>query len=402
MWKFSRNKMFYPLLKLTCRNWNFGILPLANNICHKGSKRLMNCSSSTLKGQISKNVLSGQLITEQNNLSTSRDVLPVMLKDLSDITKRYGTPEGSKWLTTAIEYHLDKSACNILQIATITHEHFIKSKNIKPDNIELARILGYCTEFLNISVLLLDDIMDDGIYRRGHPTWYKLHGTGIAINDAFMIVHSVYLLLKHYFGHLPCYRQILEAFHENIFIAACIQSLDMIFSKHPVDTFNMKTYKALAANKVSFDFFYLPFATVLYLEGFSDASILNHAQDVFIEMGIFYQIRNDYLDCFSTLDSFGKIGTDIQDNKYSWLIVTAMELANEEEKQLLIECYGKKDNEKIKQVKELYTRLGLPKLYAATVEESYLKTKSLIAKISDTTIQEILLQISNKVYGREN
>ncbi|XP_061396813.1 uncharacterized protein LOC133332427 [Musca vetustissima] len=342
-----------------------------------------------------------QLTAEPNHVSSHQEVLPVMLNTLGDIIKRNGTPEGSKWLTNAIKYHLEKSECKILQIATMTYEHFVKSKNILPNNSHLAHIMGYCTEFVNIGVLMLDDIMDDGIYRCGHLTWYKLHGIGVAINDAFMIEHSVYALLKHYFGNLQCYRELVEIFHETVFIAACIQSLDMVYMKNPVNTFNMETYKAMAANKVSYDHLYLPFVAALYLAGFTDKMILEQSKTVMTEIGTFYQIKNDYMDCFSTLDRFGKIGTDIQDNKYSWLVVTAMERANEQQKQIIYECYGKKDPEKIQKVKDLYTTLDLPNVYAAALEESYNKSKSLIYNISDKAIQEILLQIANRIYCRE-
>ncbi|XP_011292048.2 farnesyl pyrophosphate synthase [Musca domestica] len=324
-----------------------------------------------------------------------------MLNDVGDIIKRFGTTEGSNWFIKAIEYHLEKSACNILQLTTLTYDQYIKSKNISTQNHQLAYIMGYCTEFMNISVLMLDDIMDDGAYRRGHSTWYKMHGIGLAINDAFMIEHSVYMLLKHYFGHLPFYRQILETFHETVFVAACIQSLDLIYAKNPVNTFNMETYRIMAANKVAYDHFYLPFATALYLAGFSDKTILNQSKNILREVGTFYQIKNDYLDCYGTLDTFGKIGTDIQDNKYSWLVVAAMELANEQQQQIINECYGKKDPEKIQEIKNLYSTLDLHSVYAVALEESYQKTKSQIYDIPDKTIQEILLKIATRVYCSE-
>lgn len=45
--------------------------------------------------------------------------------------------------------------------------------------------------------------------------------------------------------------------------------------------------------------------------------------------------QDDYLDCFGTPEVTGKIGTDIEDNKCSWLVVQALHLAAPEQRQVL-------------------------------------------------------------------
>lgn len=59
-------------------------------------------------------------------------------------------------------------------------------------------------------------------------------------------------------------------------------------------------------------------------------------------MGHLYQIQNDFLDCFGNPEITGQIGTDIQDNKCTWFAVVCMQRANDEQKQIMMDCYGKK------------------------------------------------------------
>eukprot|EP00494_Astrolonche_serrata_P001082 UN01088 len=76
-------------------------------------------------------------------------------------------------------------------------------------------------------------------------------------------------------------------------------------------------------------------------------------------MGTYFQVQDDYLDCFGDPESIGKIGTDIEDYKCSWLVVQALELADESQKGILLENYGKSEPESVAKVKDLYKELDL-------------------------------------------
>ena len=95
----------------------------------------------------------------------------------------------------------------------------------------------------------------------------------------------------------------------------------------------------------------------------------------------------------------GKIGTDIEDSKCSWLCVQALMKCNEKQRETLLACYGLPEKENVEKVKELYTELDLKSMYHAYEEESY---KALDAEIQGITElpKELFTGLLAKIYKR--
>ncbi|KAJ5471476.1 Farnesyl pyrophosphate synthase [Penicillium desertorum] len=64
--------------------------------------------------------------------------------------------------------------------------------------------------------------------------------------------------------------------------------------------------------------------------------------------------KTAYLDIFGDPKVTGKIGTDIQDNKCSWLAVRVFGLCSSEQKVILSLCYGRQDTGKESKVKDVF------------------------------------------------
>lgn len=113
--------------------------------------------------------------------------------------------------------------------------------------------------------------------------------------------------------------------------------------------------------------FYLPVACGFILAGgaFSTESTLKNSEEILVLMGEYFQVQDDYLDAYAPPEVLGKIGTDIQDNKCSWLVVQAMKKASPAQLATLKANYGKHDAACVATVKALYVELGLEEVFRA-------------------------------------
>ncbi|XP_036344543.1 farnesyl pyrophosphate synthase-like [Rhagoletis pomonella] len=336
----------------------------------------------------------------------SRDfmaVFPDVVRELSEVAKSYKTHEAATWFTKALEYNVPLGKKNRGLLTVLTYKNLVKPDDLTPENIKLAQYLGWCVEMLQCFFIISDDIMDNSTTRRGQLCWHKLEEVGlIAINDALMIENGIFELLRKNFRHLACYVDLLELFHQITFITTCGQSLDLLNANKNVSTFTMDKYDSIVANKTAYYTFYLPVALALHLAGVKDREIFRQSKTILLEMGHLFQVQDDFLDCFGNSDITGKIGTDIQDNKCSWLAVVCMQRASAEQKAIMEECYGKNDPEKIARVKQLYEELDIASLYAIYEEEKYNLIKTHIQQSSLDIPHEIFLQILNKIYQRDS
>ena len=220
-----------------------------------------------------------------------------------------------------------------------------------------------------------------------------------------MLESSIYVLLKHHFRSHPAYVDFLELFHETSFQTEIGQACDLITAPEDrvdLDNFSMDKYWFIVVYKTAYYSFYLPVALALYYLQLATPNNLAQAKQILIPLGEYFQVQDDFLDAFGTPEMIGKIGTDIQDNKCSWLVNQALERATEEQKKVLEENYGRKDGESETKVKALYKEMGLEKVYSAFEEKRVGEIRELIrtADESEGLKRSVFESFLGKIYKR--
>ncbi|XP_064603763.1 farnesyl pyrophosphate synthase-like [Liolophura sinensis] len=335
------------------------------------------------------------------------EVFPDLLNDLEEnLISNPEIKDAIKWFRQVNEYNVPHGKKN-RGVSVVTSFKLLTDKcKHTESNLRKARILGWCVEWLQAYFLVADDIMDASVTRRGQPCWYKKENVGLtAINDSFFLEAAVYVVLKKHFKNEPCYVNIMELFHEITLNTIIGQNLDLTtaaldgsidFIKYTEDR-----YMAIVKWKTAFYSFYLPVALAMYMAGITDEQAHENAKTILLHMGCYFQVQDDYLDCYGDPEVIGKIGTDIEDNKCGWLIVQALKKANKQQLQVLKDNYGQNDAAKVAEIKSLYKELDLESVYAKYEEESYEDLIKLINKFSGNLPKEVFLTFALKIYKRQ-
>lgn len=103
-----------------------------------------------------------------------------------------------------------------------------------------------------------------------------------------------------------------------------------------------------------------------------------------------FRLQKDFMNVFGTPELVGKVGSDIEEGRCSWLAVVALQRMNSSQRKIMEKYYGKPGEESIKAIKDLYIQLGLPATYSAYEEESH--------KIINTHIQQISKGLPHQLF----
>ena len=136
------------------------------------------------------------------------------------------------------------------------------------------------------------------------------------------------------------------------------------------------------------------------------ASLVDNVQlkSIAISIGVYFQVQDDYLDCYGDIKQTGKIGTDIQEQKCSWLVVQAVKLLKNDPVKLTLlkDNYGFDDPDKVQCVKNIYQELSLQNVYQEYEQKTYEEILQRInqADFNSKDLQQLLIQILDSIHAR--
>ncbi|KAB8731784.1 hypothetical protein FH972_026423 [Carpinus fangiana] len=308
------------------------------------------------------------------------------------------TDDSRQWVERMLDYNVPGGKLNRGLSVIDSYKLLKEGKELTDDEVFLACALGWCIEWLQAYFLVLDDIMDNSVTRRGQPCWFRQPKVGlIASNDGIILRNHIPRILKKHFRQKPYYVDLLDLFNEVEFQTASGQMIDLITTlegEKDLSKYSLPLHRRIVQYKTAYYSFYLPVACALLMAGENLDNHIN-VKDILIEMGIYFQVQDDYLDCFGAPEVIGKVGTDIEDFKCSWLVVKALERSTEEQKKLLYEVYGKADEACVAKVKELYKGV-----FAEYERESYEKLVKFIESHPSKAVQAVLKSFLAKIYKR--
>ncbi|KAL5971099.1 Farnesyl pyrophosphate synthase, partial [Taenia solium] len=110
--------------------------------------------------------------------------------------------------------------------------------------------------------------------------------------------------------------------------------------------------------------------------------LFSNAESILLKIGEYFQVQDDFLDVYGEETVTGKVGTDIEEGKCSWLIATALENASSEQRDTLDNNYGLKDPGCVNAVRRVFDDLDLPSLYSAYEDQTRTHILEIIESMS--------------------
>ncbi|CAK8998684.1 unnamed protein product [Durusdinium trenchii] len=253
-------------------------------------------------------------------------------------------PKEASWVERSLEYNTQGGKMNRGLIVVETGVMLLKHQGREVTNADLHRfaVLGWAVEYLQACMLMADDMMDGSVTRRGNPCWYRLPEVGLLnTNDFLMVEMYVYKIVKRHFGKEQIFPWLIDLLLETTFQTECGQLLDSICANCDLEELTTERWTLIVKYKTAFYSFYLPVALAMLVTGVRDHKAFDTAREALLLMGIYFQAQDDYLDAFASPEVLGKVGTDIQDKKCSWLFAHAYhEQSTPEAKAYLDKHYG--------------------------------------------------------------
>lgn len=246
---------------------------------------------------------------------------------------------------------------------------FLAYRMFSDDNTDSILPLASGIETFHNFTLLHDDLMDNSALRRGRPTVHKQWNA----NTAILSGDAMELLAFEEILRAPehCRDEAARLFTRTAIEICEGQQLDMDFEQRSdvsvseyIEMIRLKTAVLLACS--------LKMGAIAAGASEEQALLL---YDFGINVGLAFQLQDDYLDVYGDPLVFGKpIGGDILESKKTFMLIKTYEMATEVQHQKLdlwMATTPENPKEKIAAVTALYNEVGTPKVAQSLIDDYF-------------------------------
>ncbi len=243
--------------------------------------------------------------------------------------------------------------------------------------------------FHNFS-LIHDDIMDDAPLRRGNETVHEKWNinTGILSGDAMLIL--AYQFFETYEPNV--FRDLAKLFSKTALEVCEGQQYDVDFETR--DDVTIPEYLKMIEYKTAVLVGAAMKMGAIVAETSTENA--NAIYDFGLNLGIAFQLQDDYLDAFGDPETFGKqVGGDIIENKKTYLYLKALEYSKAEEKEQLLHLFSiqPSDNtDKINSVKQIFNQTGASDATQSAIQDYTFKAFETLEKMNISEDKKVVLR----------
>lgn len=276
----------------------------------------------------------------------------------------------------------------------------VMSAEIFDISYEKALPAALAVEVFHNFSLVHDDIMDDAPLRRGNVTVHEKWDTNTAIlsGDAMLI-----LAYQYFEKYEPVIFQALAKLFSKTALEVCEgQQWDVDFETRNDVTIpeylKMIEYKTAVLVAAA-----MKMGAIIARTSDENANLI---YEFGLNLGLAFQLQDDYLDAFGDPETFGKqVGGDIIENKKTYLYLKALEFANGMDRQELTDLFSiqMEENEaKITQVKEIFVNSGASAATKKAIAAYTFKAFDTLDKMNiDEQKKQILRSFGENLMGRK-
>ena len=273
--------------------------------------------------------------------------------------------------------------------------------NMYKDDVQTVLPSAVAVETYHNYTLLHDDVMDRAEVRRGKPCVHKVWNENTAILSGDSMLVMAYQLVAQCPSR--CLKPVLDLFTATALEIGEGQQYDVDFEERMdvkaeeyIEMIRLKTSVLLACA--------LKMGALQAGAPAEDCDLLYRFGE---SVGLAFQLQDDLLDVYGDFDTFGKrIGGDILCNKKTYMLIKALEGADETQRRQLEHWIDAKEynpDEKVAAVTSLYNEIGVRALCEDLINKYFDEARQVLDKVSlPAEKKEVLWQYALGLLGRNS